>query len=80
MYLRFSSLIDVRAGDDVLRVDHLRGPLLFRVLSRVSKIGPLLERGPSIMLCEVVDDAVRRWPGAGRRFDLPVEYGALCRC
>ena len=75
MYLWFSSVAHVRAGDDVLRVDHLRGPLLFRILSRVSKIGPLLVSRPSIMLCEVVDDAIRGRTGAGRRFDLPVEHG-----
>ena len=79
MYLWFSSVAHVRAGDDVLRVDHLRGPLLFRILSRVSKIGPLLVSRPSIMLCEVVDDAVRRGTSPRRGIDLPVEHGAVCR-
>ena len=80
MYLWFSSVAHVRAGDDVLRVDHLRGPLLFRILSRVSKIGPLLVSRPSVVLREVEHDAVRGRASPGRRFDLPVEYGALCRC
>ena len=60
MYLRLGSLIDVRAGDDVLRLYNLRRPFLFRIRSRVSKIGPLLVSNSPIMLCEVVDDAVRR--------------------
>ena len=75
MYLRLSSLIDVRAGDDELRVDHLRRPFLFRILSRVSKIGPLLVGRPSIVLREVEHDAVRRRPGPGRRPYIFIKYG-----
>ena len=75
MYLRFGSLIDVRAGDDELRVDHLRGPLLFRIFPGTGQARPLLVGRPSAVLREVVDDAVRGGAGPGRRFDLPVEHG-----
>ena len=75
MYLRFSSVPDVRAGDDVLRVDHLRGPFLFRILSRVSKIGPLLVGRPSVVLREVEHDAFCGRSGAGRGPYFSFKYG-----
>ena len=75
MYLRLSSFIDVRAGDDELRVDHLRRPFLLGIFTGVSKIGPLLERRPSIMLCEVVDDAVRGGTSPRCGPHLPLEHG-----
>ena len=79
MYLRFGSLIDVRAGDDELRVDHLRGPVLRALHSGVGQARPLLERGPSIMLREVEHDAVRGRTGAGRGAYILIKYGAVCR-
>ena len=75
MYLRFGSLIDVRAGDDELRVDHLRGPLLFRIFPGTGQARPLLVGRPSIMLCEVVDDAVRRRPGPRCGINIFIKYG-----
>ena len=75
MRLRFSSVAHVRAGHDELRVDHLRGPLLFRILSRVSKIGPLLVGRPSVVLREVEHDAFCGRAGPGRRPYIFIKYG-----
>ena len=75
MYLRFSSVAHVRAGDDVLRVDHLRGPVLRSLRAGVGQTRPLLVRGPSIMLCEVVDDAVRGGAGPRCGTDFFIKYG-----
>ena len=49
----------MRARHDVVRVDHLRGPVLFRIRPGTGQARPLLERGPSIVLREVEHDAVR---------------------
>ena len=68
---RRGSLVHVYAQ----RVDHLRRPLLFRILSRVSKIGPLLVGRPSVVLREVEHDALRRRPGPGRRPYFSFKYG-----
>ena len=75
MYLRLSSVPDVRAGDDVVRVDHLRGPVLRSLRSGVGQARPLLFRNSSIVLREVEHDAVRRRAGPGRRAHLPFEHG-----
>ena len=75
MYLRLSSVAHVRAGHDVVRVDHLRGPLLFRIFPGVGETRPLLECGPPIVLREVVDDAVRRRPGARCGTYISLEHG-----
>ena len=75
MYLRLGSLIDVRAGHDELRVDHLRGPVLFTVFPGIGQARPILVSRPSIMLCEVVDDAVRGGTSTRCGINIPVEYG-----
>ena len=75
MYLRFSSVAHVRAGDDVLRVDHLRGPLLFRIFPGVGETRPLLFSNSPIVLREVEHDAVRRRPGARCGTYISLEHG-----
>ena len=75
MYLRFSSVAHVRAGDDVLRVDHLRGPVLRSLRSGVGQTRPLLVSSTSAVLREVEHDAFCGRTSAGRRIDLPVEHG-----
>ena len=79
MYLRLSSFIDVRAGDDELRVDHLRGPLLLGIRAGVGEARPLLVSRPSIVLREVEHDAVRRRASPRCGINIPLEHGAVCR-
>ena len=75
MYLRLGSVAHVRAGHDVLRVDHLRGPLLLYLFTGVSKIGPLLVGRPSVVLREVEHDAFCGRSGAGRGPYFSFKYG-----
>ena len=73
--LRFSSFIDVRAGDDVVRVDHLRGPVLRSLRSGVGQTRPLLVGRASIVLREVEHDAVRRRAGPRCGINISFKYG-----
>ena len=73
--LRLSSLIDVRAGHDVLRVDHLRGPVLRSLRSGVGQTRPLLVGRPPIVLREVEHDAVRGRASPGRGINISFKYG-----
>ena len=75
MYLRFSRLAHVRAGDDELRVDHLRGPVLRSLRSGTREISPLLFRNSSIVLREVEHDAVRGRPGPRCGAYISFQYG-----
>ena len=79
MYLRLSSLIDVRAGHDELRVDHLRGPLLFRIFTGTGQARPLLVGCAPIVLREVEHDAFCGRTSAGCGTYISFKYGALCR-
>ena len=75
MYLRLGSLIDVRAGDDVLRVDHLRGPFLRYLFPGTGQARPLLFSNSPIVLREVEHDAVRGGTSSGRRAYISFKYG-----
>ena len=77
--LRFSCFIDVRAGDDVLRVDYFCRPVLFRILSRVGQARPLLVSNSPIVLREVEHDAVRGGTSTRCGTYISVEHGAVCR-
>ena len=75
MYLRISSVAHVRAGHDVVRVDHLRRPFFLGICTGTGQARPLLVGRPSIVLREVEHDAVRRRPGPGRRPYFSFKYG-----
>ena len=75
MYLRLSSLIDVRAGHDELRVDHLRGPVLRSLRSGVGQTRPLFVSSTSAVLREVEHDAFCGGTSTRCGIDLPVEHG-----
>ena len=79
MYLRLSSVAHVRAGDDELRVDHLRGPVLRSLRSGVGQARPLLVSRPSAVLREVEHDAVRGRPGPRCGINISLEHGSICR-
>ena len=75
MYLRFSRLAHVRTGDDELRVDHFRGPLLRSLRSGFGQTRPLFVSSTSAVLREVEHDAVRGRASAGRRAYISFKYG-----
>ena len=79
MYLRFSSVAHVRAGDDVLRVDHLRGPVLRSLRTGTGQARPLFVSSTSAVLREVEHDAFCGGTSTRCGIDLPVEHGAVCR-
>ena len=73
--LRLSSIIDVRASDDELRVDHFCRPFFLGIFPGVGQARPLLVSHSPIVLREVEHDAVRGRPGPRCGTYISFKYG-----